>query len=56
MTQRRILYANKDLSMKEIIKKEGWNTSLYYLKWEVCYTMPHLALNKGKVILISRTC
>lgn len=41
------------LSMKEIIKKEGWNPSLYYLKWEVHYTKPHLALNKGKAIKLA---
>lgn len=41
------------LSMKEIIKKEGWDPSLYYLKWEVHYTKPHLALNKDKAIKLA---
>lgn len=41
------------LSMKEIIKEEGWSPSLNYLKWEVHYTKPHLALNKGKAIKLA---
>lgn len=41
------------LSMKEIIKEEGWNPYSYYLKWEVHYIKPHLALNKGKAIKLA---
>lgn len=41
------------LSMKEIIKEEGWSPYSYYLKWEVHYTKPHLALNKGKAIKLA---
>lgn len=52
-TEKDIIH-KQGLSMKEIIKKEGWNLSLYYLNWEVHYTIPHLALNKDKVIYMKK--
>ena len=34
-------------SMKKVIRDAGWNPDGNYLKWEVHYKKPHIALNNG---------
>lgn len=43
----------QNLSMKKIIEDEGWHPEGNYLKWEIHYKKPHLALNKGRAIILA---
>lgn len=40
------------ITMKEIIKKSGWNPDANYLKWEAHYRKPEKILNRGEGISI----
>lgn len=43
----------QDLSMRKTIENEGWKPQINYLKWEIHYKKPHLALNKGIAIILA---